>query len=95
MDMNFDDRRYIIATDYINPDAVSDASGAIQALIDENPNRTIFFPDGEYRLAHPILTPAHPKKSVDLQLSNFACFKASSIRCISASASWRFALPSC
>lgn len=78
MDMNSDDRRYIIATDYINPDAVSDVSGAIQALIDENPNRTIFFPDGEYRLAHPILTPAHPKKSVDLQLSNFACFKASS-----------------
>ena len=75
--MNDDSRRYIIATDYMVADGTTDVSASIQELIDNNPNRTIFFPDGEYCLAHPILTPAHPKKSVDLQLSNFACFKAS------------------
>ena len=69
--------RYLIATDYLPADGQSDTSDLIQKLIDENPNRTIFFPDGEYLLSHPISTPAHPQKSVDLQLSNFACFKAS------------------
>lgn len=72
-------KRYdLIATDFMQADGKTDVSEAIQKLIDENPNRTIFFPDGEYLLEKPILTPAHPRKSVDLQLSNFACFKASS-----------------
>lgn len=71
-------KRYdLIATDFMQADGKTDVSEAIQKLIDENPNRTIFFPDGEYLLEKPILTPAHPRKSVDLQLSNFACFKAS------------------
>lgn len=74
--MSYNDKKYIIATDHIQPDTGADASAAIQSLIDSNPNRTIFFPDGVYCLEHPILTPAHPKKSVDLQLSNYACFKA-------------------
>ena len=75
--MDYHNRNYIIATDYMQADGSRDVSGLIQKLIDENPNRTIFFPDGEYLLEKPILTPAHPRKSVDLQLSNFACFKAS------------------
>ena len=70
-------RNYMIATDYMQADGKTDVSECIQKLIDENPNRTIFFPDGEYLLEKPILTPADPKKSVDLQLSNFACFQAS------------------
>ena len=68
--MNDDSRRYIIATDYMVADGTTDVSESIQELIDNNPNRTIFFPDGEYLLGTPILTPAHPKKSVDIQLSN-------------------------
>lgn len=75
--MDYMNRNYIIATDYMQADGKTDVSDLIQNLIDENPNRTILFPDGEYVLERPILTPAHPKKSVDLQLSNFACFKAS------------------
>ena len=75
--MNDDSRRYIIATDYMVADGTTDVSESIQELIDNNPNRTIFFPDGEYLLGTPILTPAHPKKSVDIQLSNYACLKAS------------------
>ena len=47
-------------------------SEAIQRLIDANPNREIFLPDGTYLLDRPICTPAAPKKSVCLHLSNFA-----------------------
>lgn len=68
---------YLIATDYVCADGKTDVSGVLQQLIDSNPNRTIFFPDGTYLLRKPILTPAHPEKSVDLQLSNFAKIKAS------------------
>lgn len=49
---------------------------AIQRLIDANPNREIFFPDGTYLLDKPICTPADPAKSVALKLSNYAKFKA-------------------
>lgn len=71
------DLGYIIANDYMPADGVTDVSDMLQELINENPNRTIFFPDGIYLLSKPVLTPANPKKSVDLQLSNFACLKAS------------------
>ena len=64
---------YLVA-DNIPRDGVTDASDAIQQLIDENPNRTIFFPDGVYRLRKPICTPADPAKSVSLQLASFAVF---------------------
>ena len=67
---------YLVVTDYIKNDGKTDLADAIQKLIDENPNRTIFFPDGVYLVSHPILTPADPKKSVSLRLANFACIQA-------------------
>lgn len=67
---------YIIVTDYMPNDGSRDVSGDIQKLIDENPNRTIYFPDGLYRLDNPICTPAHPQRSVDLQLANYAVLQA-------------------
>lgn len=57
-------------------DGSADASAAIQALIAANPNRTLWFPDGTYLLENPIRTPADPRLSVDLQLSNYAILKA-------------------
>ena len=51
-------------------------SDAIQKIIDENPNRTIYFPDGTYLISKPICTPADPSKSVALELSNYAIIKA-------------------
>lgn len=54
-----------------------DVSGALQRLIDENPNRVLFFPDGEYLLSRPIMTSAHPERSVAFELSTFAVIKAS------------------
>ncbi len=66
----------VVVTDYVKNDGSCDVSDAIQALIDENPNRTIFFPDGVYLLGKPIDTPAHPEKSVSLRLSDFAILRA-------------------
>lgn len=67
---------YIVVTDYVPNDGSIAVSDTLQRLIDENPNRTIYFPDGTYLLDKPILTPAHPKKSVALKLSTFAVLKA-------------------
>lgn len=69
---------YVVVTDTIPADGKTDVADMIQALIDANPNRTIYFPDGIYLLSHPIYTPADPQKSVDLQLSNYAILRASS-----------------
>ena len=74
--MDFANYGYLIATDFFPADGITDISAPLQQLIDTHPNRTIFFPDGVYLLSQPVLTPAHPQKSVDLQLSNFACLKA-------------------
>lgn len=57
-------------------DGKTDVADGLQKLIDENPNRTIYFPDGTYLLGKPVLTPADPKRSVDLWLSNYAILRA-------------------
>ncbi len=67
---------YVIVTDYVPNDGKSDVADALQAVIDANPNRTIYFPDGIYLISKPICTPADPRKSVDLQLSNYAVIRA-------------------
>ena len=68
---------YVLITDYAMPNTGEDVSDAIQKAIDENPHRTIYFPDGEYILGKPIATSAHPDRAVSLNLSNFAVLKAS------------------
>lgn len=70
------DRGYIVITDTVAANTGADVSAEIQAVIDANPNRTIYFPDGEYIVNKPILTPANPRKSVSLELSDFAVIKA-------------------
>ena len=67
----------ICITDHLETADSKDLSDAIQAVIDANPNRTIWFPDGKYMLSKPICTPADPTKSVDLVLSRYAIIKAS------------------
>lgn len=67
---------YVVITDYVEANTGKDVSDAIQKVINENPRKTIYFPDGEYILAKPILTPANPAHAVSLQLSNFATLKA-------------------
>lgn len=75
-DLSFERKAYVVVTDYMQTDGVSDVSDAIQKIIDDNPNRTIYFPDGVYVLKKPICTPADPVKSVSLELANYAVIKA-------------------
>ena len=67
---------YVVVTDYVKANGKKDVSDIIQKIIDENPNRTIYFPDGIYMISKPICTPADPSKSVSLELSNYATIKA-------------------
>ena len=68
----------VCVTDFVAANTGADVADALQAVIDANPNRTIWFPDGVYRVSHPLRTPADPKKSVDLQLTNYAVIQATS-----------------
>lgn len=61
---------------YLPADRSGDVSDLLQRIIDENPNRTLFFPDGTYRLSKPLVTPADPTCSVALKLSNYAIIVA-------------------
>ena len=67
---------YVMVTDYVKPNTGKDVSDDLQKLILNNPNRTIFFPDGEYLLSKPICTPANPVNAVSLKLATFAKLKA-------------------
>ena len=66
----------VCVTDTVAANTGADVADALQALIDANPNHTIYFPDGEYLVSHSLCTPADPAKSVDLQLANYAVVKA-------------------
>ena len=66
----------IVSAGGLAGDGTVPCADAIQRLIDANPNREIFFPDGTYLLDKPICTPADPSKSVALKLSAYAKFKA-------------------
>ncbi len=67
---------YVIITDYVKPNCGKPVDGDIQNVINNNPNKTIYFPDGEYLLSAPIKTSAKPVNSVSLQLSNYAVLRA-------------------
>ena len=67
---------YVVVTDYINDMSGRDLSTDIQKIIDQNPNSTIYFPDGVYTLAKTIKTSSDRTKSVALHLSANAVIKA-------------------
>ena len=66
----------VVVTDYVKANTGKDVSDELQALILANPNKTLFFPDGEYLLSKPICTPANPVNAVSLKLATFAKLKA-------------------
>ncbi len=66
---------YVTVTDYLKG-VSGDMSTAIQKAIDENPNRTIYFPDGTYLVHKPIKTSADPEKCVSIRLSTYAVISA-------------------
>lgn len=75
-EFDFKNHAYLVVTDYIQANSGEDVSDKIQDIIENNPNRTLYFPDGEYLISKPILTPADPKRSVALKLSTYAKIKA-------------------
>jgi hypothetical protein len=76
MNNDFSTEAFVLVSDYVKPNCNEDVSDALQELILSNPQKVIYFPDGEYLLAKPICTPANPEHAVSLQLSNFATLKA-------------------
>ncbi len=74
--INFADAGYVMVSDYVKPDTGKDVTDDIQSLIDKNPNRTLYFPDGVYFISKPLTTSADPDKTVSFKLSNFAHIKA-------------------
>ena len=69
-------KELLTVTDFLPNDGSRDVSEDLNRLIADNPNRTLFFPDGLYRVGSPVLTPADPRKSVSLELANYAVIQA-------------------
>lgn len=67
---------YLVVTDYILPDTGKDLTALLQKLIDENPKRTIYFPDGVYMLSATLKTSANGSTSNSIHLSDGAVLKA-------------------
>lgn len=61
-----------------NAFATADVAAELQKVIDANPHRTIYLPDGTYELKRPILTSADPDYTVSLKLGEFAILRAAS-----------------
>jgi hypothetical protein len=76
-DINTSGDKYLYVTDYIIPNTGDDLAPFLQEIIDKNPNRTIYFPDGEYVIETALKTSAVGKQSVSIQLSDGAVIKAS------------------
>ncbi len=56
----------------IVPSGTGDQYEAIQKLINDNPNKTIYFPDGTYNVSRPLVISTSPEKRVSLRLSQYA-----------------------
>ncbi|MBP3369356.1 MAG: hypothetical protein J6L85_01275 [Clostridia bacterium] len=76
MNNDFTREAFVVVTDFVKANTGEDVSVALQELILNNPQRVLYFPDGEYLLSKPICTPANPEHSVCLHLSNYAVIKA-------------------
>ena len=67
---------YVVVTDFLDANTGEDLSSKIQKIIDDNPRRTIYFPDGVYTIAYPIKTSSNSHEAVSLHLSANAVIKA-------------------
>lgn len=70
------DTTYITVSDSIAVAGGRDVTADLQALIDKNPGRAIYFSDGEYNISSTIYISADKEKSVSFRLSNYAVIKA-------------------
>ncbi|MBE6593395.1 MAG: hypothetical protein E7642_05315 [Ruminococcaceae bacterium] len=71
------DSEFVVVTDFIKANTGEDLSGNLQMLIDKNPGRTLFFPDGEYVISCSLKTTSKPSESTSFYFSSGAILKAS------------------
>lgn len=72
----FDRIDYTLITKYESLVHDGDYTAAIKKAIEENPNATVYFPDGDYAISDTIVISADAKTGVSLRLSNYATVKA-------------------
>ncbi|MBE6593206.1 MAG: hypothetical protein E7642_04345 [Ruminococcaceae bacterium] len=75
-ELPIDEAKYILITQYASLASGGDYTAAIKKAIEENPNGTIYFPDGIYEISDTVVIPANNAKSVSIRLSNYATLKA-------------------
>ncbi len=68
---------FIVVSDYLKPNTGEDVYSYLQNIIDSNPGRTIYFPDGEYVISSSLVTSSAGAKSTTFFLSDNAVLKAS------------------
>jgi hypothetical protein len=71
------DSDFLVVTDYVKANTGEDLYDSLQMLINKNPGRTIYFPDGEYVISHSLETRSNPKDSTSFYFSSGALLKAS------------------
>lgn len=76
VDEELDAIEYTLITKYNSLVKDGDYTAAIKKAIEENPNGTIYFPDGEYGISETISIAAGAEKGVSFRLANFATIKA-------------------
>ena len=67
---------YIVVTDFIKADTGEDLYDPLQMLINKNPGRTLYFPDGEYLISHSLETSSKAIDSTSFYLSGGATIGA-------------------
>lgn len=70
------DSDYLVVTDYIKVDTGEDIYDNLQMLINKNPGRTLYFPDGEYLISRPLETSSKASESTSFHFSNGAVLRA-------------------
>ena len=70
------DNDFVIVTDFIKADTGEDIYSNLQMLIDKNPGRTLFFPDGEYVISRSLETTSDPANSTSFYFSSGAVLRA-------------------
>ncbi len=67
---------FIVVTDFVKANTGADLYGNLQTLIEKNPGRTLFFPDGEYVISSTLKTTSEPTQSTSFYFSSGAILKA-------------------
>ena len=67
---------FVNVADFVAADGKADVSDAIQRLIEANPNRTLWFPDGTYLLSQPNERPTLLQELLR-DADGWPCFKGS------------------